>query len=323
MTTAEKKEIVAYLSGPRNYAEGVNLYNRHGHNRMYKRRFALEDTEFSRQLLAEELRKLAGLSEAEFKRLPRTAKKRQSAPQLAGKVASGVIIDEARKSSTKDDDALMELADSLGVTVDELVSPEFQDRVLAMEENEQRVEELTDELEKAREKYAEAPEPVRKMIRFREKYTFLNNPDCPDILKVLVNDMFAAYDTYKTAFAHLQAIPDETIAEAAAEAEKVVTAYLANREIWDELEHYRTTGQILGKAAKFKEAEAVEDLAALSDLDLAKKLSSARANQSKHSKAVKEAEAAGNDPAKAAAALERWTDTRARIEAEIERRKKK
>lgn len=311
MTTNEKKEIIAYLSGPRNYAEGVKLYERYGHNRMYKRRFALEDTEFSRALLIEELRNLAGLSEAEFKRLPRMSKVR---PQLAGKRASVIIQDDA---------ALMDLADSFGVTVDELVSPEFQDRVLAMEENEQRVEELADELETARRKYAEAPEPVRKMIRFREKYAFLNSPDCPDILKVFVNDLFAAYDAYKTAFARLQLLSDQATAEAATEAEKVVTAYLANREIWDELEHYRTTGQILGKAAKFREAEATEDLAALSDLDLAKKLSSARANQSKHSKAVKEAEAAGDDPAKAAAALERWTETRERIEAEIERRKKK
>ena len=318
MTTTENKEIVAYLSGPRNYAEGVKLYERHGHNRMYKRRFVLEDTEFSRALLVEELRKLAGLTEADFKNLPRKSKQRlpeaAKGPEAAKRRISNVANTE---------DTLMELADSFGVTVDELCSPEFQDRVLAIEENYQRVDELTDELEQARAKYAEAPEPVRKMIRFREKYAFLNAPDCPDVLKILVNDMFAAYDAFKTAFARLQVLPDETIAEAAIEAEKVVTSYLANREIWDELEHYRITGQILGKAAKFREAEVVEDLAALSDLDLAKKLSSARANQSKQSKAVKEAEAEGRDSTKAAAALERWTATRERIEAEIERRKKK
>lgn len=323
MTTAEKQEIVAYLSGPRNYAEGVKLYERHGHNRMYKRRFVLEDTEFSRALLAEELRKLAGLSDAEFHRLPRLAKSNTSTPQLNGKTAKAVIFDNPKPTDA--DAALMELAYSFGVTVDELVSPEFQDRVLAMDENADRIDELTDELEQAREKYAEAPEPVRKMIRFREKYTFLNRPDCPDILKVLVNDMFAAYDAYKTAFAHLQIIPDETIAEAATEAEKVVTAYLANREIWDELEHYRTTGEILGKAAKFREMQTapVEDMSALSDLDLVKKLNSARANQSKQRKAIKTAEDAGKDSTAATAAMESWTETRARIEAEIERRKKK
>lgn len=328
MTTTEKKEIVAYLSGPRNYAEGVKLYERHGHNRMFKRRFALEDTEFSRALLAEELRKLAGLSEAEFNRLPRLAK---STGPIQGTRSQLPPYSELQKLKKKrhapdTDAALMKLAESFGVTVDELVSPDFQDRVLAMDENADRIDELTDELEKAREKYAEAPEPVRKMIRFREKYTFLNNPDCPDILKILVNDLFTAYDTYKTAFANLQLIPDETIAEAATEAEKVVTAYLANREIWDELEHYRTTGEILGKAAKFRElekAEPVEDLTELSDLDLVKKLNSARANQSKQRKALKKAEADGKDTEAATAALESWTDTRTRIEAEIERRKKK
>ena len=324
MTTAEKKEIVAYLSGQRNYDEGVKLYERHGHNRMYKRRFALENTEFSRALLAEELRKLAGLSDDEFNRLPRLAKSTTSTPQINGKTAKAVVFDDPKH--TDSDAILMDLADSFGVTVDELVSPEFQDRVLAMDENADRIDELTDELEQAREKYAEAPEPVRKMIRFREKYTFLNKPDCPDILKILVNDLFAAYDTYKTAFAHLQLIPDETIAEAAVEAERVVTAYLANREIWDELEHYRTTGEILGKAAKFRElekVEPVEDLAGLSDLDLVKKLNSARANQSKQRKAIKTAEESGNDPTAATAALESWTETRTRIEDEIERRKKK
>lgn len=265
MTTTEKQEIIAYLSGPRNYTEGVRLYERHGHNRMYKRRFALEDTEFTRALLAEELRKLAGLSEAEFKRLPRLAK--MAAPTSV----SAQPVPESGKQ------------------------------------------------------YAEAPEVVSKMTRFREKYSFLNRPDCPDILKVLVNDMFAAYDTYKTAFAHLQTIPDETIAEAATEAEKVVTAYLTNREIRDELEHYRTTGEILGKAAKFRElekAEPAEDLTALSDLDLVKKLNSARTNQSKQRAAIKKAQDAGKDAAMAEEALAAWTETRARIEAEIESRKK-
>lgn len=318
MTQAEKQEIIDYLKGPRNYAEGVNLYSRYGLNRMFKRRFTLEDTAFSRSLLTEELRKLAGLSESQFRALPRLSK--QTPPPVPVKEPEKADEQPAGQSA---EEALVELADSFGVTVDELVSPDFQDRVLAIEENEERIEELTDELERAREKYAEAPEPVRKMIRFREKYPFLNEPDCPDILKILVADMFAAYDTYKTAFAHLQLLPDETIAEAAMEAEKVVTAYLANREIWDELEHYKATGEILGKSAKFREIEQAENLAELSDLDLAKKLSSARVNQSKQKSALKSAESAGKDTVAIAEALERWNDTRSRLEVEMARRKKK
>lgn len=94
---------------------------------------------------------------------------------------------------------------------------------------------------------------MRRMIRFREKYPFLNAPDCPDELKILVADMFTAYGNYKTAFARLQVLDDAETAEAAAECETIVTEYLKNREIWDELEYYREHGVILGKAAKFRE----------------------------------------------------------------------
>ena len=187
MTTEQKKEITAYLCGPRDYAEGVALYQRYGVNLRLKRQFAVEDTAVIREILFDELRKLAGLSEIEFNHLPRQAVKKTA--QLNGVQAKCVILDDEKN----DESALMELADSFGVTVDELVSPDFQERVLAMDENADRIDELTDELEAARSKYAEAPEPVRKMIRFREKYTFLNSPDCPDVLKILVADMFTAY----------------------------------------------------------------------------------------------------------------------------------
>ena len=317
MTTEQKKEITAYLCGPRDYAEGVALYQRYGVNLRLKRQFAVEDTAVIREILFDELRKLAGLSEIEFNHLPRQAVKKTA--QLNDVQAKCVILDDEKN----DESALMELADSFGVTVDELVSPDFQERVLAMDENADRIDELTDELEAARSKYAEAPEPVRKMIRFREKYPFLNSPDCPDILKVLVADMFTAYGNYKAAFVRLQTLGDADSAQAAAECETIVTEYLKNREIWDELEHYRETGSILGKAAKFREMEAAEDLTALSDVELVGKFNSANSNVSKHKKKLDDAKAKGVEDEKAAAAYETWVKRKAALKAEVERRKKK
>ena len=107
------------------------------------------------------------------------------------------------------DDLLLELAESFGVSVEELVSSDFRDKVLSMDENADRVEELEEELEEAEKRYKAAPETVTKMIRFREKFTFLNSPDCPDILKILVSDMFTAYGKYKEAFARLEVTPDD------------------------------------------------------------------------------------------------------------------
>lgn len=322
MNTTDKTLITEYLKGPRDLSEGVALYQRFGQNLRLKRLFTTDDTATTREILFEELRKLAGLTEQEFDRLPRRAATHAPATtsKLNGKNAPVIIFDDPKKDNEA---ALQELADSFGVTVDELVSPDFQERVLAMDENADRIDELTDELEAARSKYAETPEPVRKMIRFREKYPFLNSPDCPDVLKILVADLFTSYDSYKAAHARLQVLADDEAAAALADCEKVVSEYLKNREIWDELEYYRENGAILGKAAKFREMEAAEDYTELSEIDLMKKLQSANVNESKHRKAVNAAKEKGETNERAEAALARWTATKKAIQEEVARRKKK
>lgn len=317
MNTKDKNQIIEYLTGSRDYSEGVSLYQRFGQNLRLKRLFVTDDTQTTKEILFEELRKLAGLTEQEFAHLPRRAATPK--PTLNGLTAKAIIFDDP-----KDNEAtLKELADSFGVTVDELVSPDFQERVLAMDENADRIEELTDQLDEARSKYAETPEPVKKMIRFREKYPFLNSPDCPDVLKVLVADMFTSYDNYKAAHARLQVLADDEAAAAVADCEKVVTEYLKNREIWDELEYYRENGTILGKAAKFREMEAAEDYTKLSEIDLMKKLQSANVNESKHRKAVNTAKEKGETNDRAEAALARWSATKKALQEEVARRKKK
>lgn len=318
MTTQDKNQITEYLAGSRDYSEGVSLYQRFGQNLRLKRLFVTDDTQTTKEILFEELRKLAGLTELEFAHLPRRAATPK--PTLNGKTVKAIIFDDPKEDNEV---ALKELADSFGVTVDELVSPDFQERVLAMDENVDRIEELTDQLDAARSKYAETPEPVRKMIRFREKYPFLNSPDCPDVLKVLVADMFTSYDNYKSAHARLQILADDETAAAVADCEKVVTEYLKNREIWDELEYYRENGAILGKAAKFREMEAAEDYTQLSEIDLMKKLQSANVNESKHRKAVNTAKEKGETNDRAEAALARWSATKKAIQEEVARRKKK
>lgn len=322
MNATDKNQIIEYLKGPRDLSEGVSLYQRFGQNLRLKRLFATDDTSTTHEILFEELRKLSGLTEQEFDRLPRRAATHTpgKTPKLNGLAIAAVILDDPKK----DNEAILkELADSFGVTVDELVSPDFQERVLAMDENADRIDELTDELEAARSKYAETPEPVRKMIRFREKYPFLNSTDCPDVLKILVADMFTAYGNYKAAHARLQVLGDADSATAAADCETVVTEYLKNREIWDELEYYRENGVILGKAAKFREMEAAEDLTKISDVDLMGQLRSAGVQESKAKKAVEEAKAKKQPNEKAEAAFVKWSNRKKVLKAEIDRRKKK
>lgn len=309
-----KQEITDYLAGPRDYSEGVALYQRYGMNLRLKRQFAIESTSTTREILVEELRKLAGLSELELTCLPR---------RTATATADSKPVEPTKTTFRDEETLLMELAESFGVSVEELVSPEFQERVASMDENEDRIDELTEELEEARSKYEKAPEPVRKMIRFRERFPFLSSPDCPDVLKVLVNDMFTAYGEYKAAHARLQALGDADSATAAQDCEKVVTEYLKNREIWEELEYYRDNGAILGKAAKFREMREAEDLSKLPDVDLMSQLSSAQVQESKQKKKVADAKAKGEENEKAAAALEFWSARKQQLKTEVERRKKK
>lgn len=265
MTTQERRQITAYLSGTRDYLEGVALYQRFGQNLRLKRLFQVDETENTRCILMDELRKLAGLSQEEYDRLPRLA-------------ATGCPDADKTKQQERQE-------------------PETDNK--------------------------ETPETMKKMIRFREKYTFLNSPDCPDVLKILVADMFTSFANYKAAHARLQVMADDESVAAVKDCETVVESYLENREIWEELEYYRENGTILGKAAKIREMEAAEDYSKLSEIDLMKKLQSAAANESKHRKSVNAAREKGESNERAEAALVKWTATKKALQEEVARRKKK
>ena len=308
MNAADKQKIIAYLSGPRDFSEGAALYSRYGVNLRLKRQFAIYTSPTTREIMINELRKLSGLTETEFTRLPRVAH-RSPKPTPVPSSSEVTAVDDV-------DSVLIEIADGLGVSVDDLFDPDFRERIVSMGDEAPDLEEL-------RPKYEEAPETVKKMIRFREKYKFLNSPDCPDILKILVSDLFTAYGNYKTAHARLQVMGDSDSAEAAIQCESVVENYLKNREIWDELEHYRTTGKILGKAAKFREMEEAENLAELSDVDLLGRLKSAEVQVSKQKKKLADSKSKGVENETAAAALEMWIAKKDALKTELERRKKK
>lgn len=261
MTDSQKQQIRAYLCGPRDYSEGVELYRTYGLNNMYKRRFTLEETSFTRELLTEELRKLAGISAAEFRALPRLA---CSAAMSAGPSSEPV--------------------------------PQGPEPM---------------------------PEKIKKIVKLRERFHFLKDPDCPDELKILVNDMITAYDTYREAHARLQTLPDADFQNAFPEAAAVVEAYLDNRQIWEELEYYKANGCMLGKAERLKNLRLAQDYSTLSDLELLRKYNSAKTQLSKQRKAFRVAEKAGRDTATAAEAVAKWTATHQLLEAELDNRKKK
>lgn len=167
-------------------------------------------------------------------------------------------------------------------------------------------------------------ETTTKMIRFRERFPFLGDPSCPDVLKVVVADMFTAYGRYKEAHAALQSSPDDTVtAETARLAEEVVENYLQDRQLWAELEHYRDHGELLGQAPQVRRAIEAASISTLSDIDLLRQLQSAKTQQSKARTAVKAAAGDDERTARAEDQLVRWTLRRELLEEEAASRKKK
>lgn len=309
-----KEQIISYLKGPRNFAEGVALYEIFGMNRMLKAKFRqIGECEMTVAALFEELRKLAGLSELEFASMRRSAYKKPETVQLAAKTDLPKVYA---------DDSLITLAERFGVTVEELVSDEFIEKVLSADENQDKLDELEQELEEAKSKYSEASETVRKTIRFREQFPFLNEKDCPNEFKILVSDMFAAYDLYRESHKMLANTPgDVANEETFIWAKTTVENYLDNREMWEELEYYRENRMILGKAKIMQGLAEKNEMSALSDLDLIKQLNNAKSNVSK---GKKELDNADNDQKKAKAQekIDKWSLKKDMLEAEIEIRKK-
>ena len=156
--------------------------------------------------------------------------------------------------------------------MEKLVSDDFVKERLSQSPDTEQVRGLKEELENAQSKYSEAPETVRKAIRFREEFPFLRQPDCPDELKVLVADSHRM----------LVETPDDVATgETYLWAKTAVENFLENRQMWEELEYYKNNGEILGKAQAMRQAREKQEISSLTDLELSKQLGNAKSNISK------------------------------------------
>jgi hypothetical protein len=91
----------------------------------------------------------------------------------------------------------------------------------------------------------------------REEFPFLNEEGCPDIMYVVVGRRIAVFRKYCALHARLQEhnlnilkLEDEELKNLTIDCE---AAFSENRALWDELEHYAKTKEILGKHPMFRE----------------------------------------------------------------------
>lgn len=299
-----KQEILAWLQSPRNYNEGVELYKKYGYNKVLKNTFSRGETAYNMQSLVYELATMVNLTEAQANSLPRSGQ------------ASHKDIPFTPTFSQKQpdvDELLMTLAAQFNVSVDDL----FGGNGPAMITDEQQTA-----IEKLTPAYKQIPELQKKVIRFREQYPFLRDANCPDELKIMVSDMFTAYDNYKEAYKLLS--PENTDADNLEIASEVVENYLDNREMWKELDYYKEHNELLGEHSMFARIKREKEIKAIPDVEIGTIRGNARSNITKTRKKLEKAKSDKNesDITKYSELLTMWTLEEAMLNSEIEARKK-
>ncbi len=152
------------------------------------------------------------------------------------------------------------------------------------------------------------PVQIKKTIKLREHFPFLKDANCPNEAKIMVSDMISAYEKYREAHATLfEATSEEDILKAC---QDIVEPYLENRQIWDELENFKKTGEFLGEHPIFKLKEQFEFLAQMSAKELAKRRETLINGINRNKKDIAKGEA---DPEQ----LEKWRSALANRELEL------
>ena len=141
----------------------------------------------------------------------------------------------------------------------------------------------------------EASAEAKKGIKLGYQFPFLREKDCPNELKILVNDAITAFHDYKNAhedlFAKLCAVTEpqlsnEQVYEVAAQ---LLEDFQANQEIYAELEHYAKEKQILGEHEIFSTLKLEREVEAMTPAKMASFVSGYNSAKSKAKKKVEEA----------------------------------
>lgn len=143
----------------------------------------------------------------------------------------------------------------------------------------------------------EAPLDAKAGLKLIEEFPFLDDADCPDSLKILVQDKFTAWRNYKAAhealFVAVEEIDGETKETALTNAElyelatEALENFELNRAIWDELNYYKEHKEILGNHPIFADEKLKEKVARMKGTELVKRRNNVRSYISKETKKLK------------------------------------
>ena len=209
----------------------------------------------------------------------------------------------AKKKNQTKIKAAVAVVDQLTVELEEMqLMPEVEEEVAPVVPSvpgEGLQEEFTTLAEKVLE-HTETPTNATKDFKMvngeeleplRTEFPFLNDKDCPEVMFVVVGKRISAYRRYQEQHAKLQEVLAGTVTvteeEQTALATETQKSFDENQALWDELNHYNTTGEILGKHPLFRESVAQKEVNAMTVDQLAKYRTSSATFISKKRTALK------------------------------------
>lgn len=141
------------------------------------------------------------------------------------------------------------------------------------EKNEFIVKILTEELKKINDPLLDADaNKGADNTKMRDEFAFLNEKDCPSELKILVADKMTAYKNYTEAQAKLTAHANKEIELTEDEVSELtkssVENFEENQNIYNELNHYKETKEILGVHPIFNKLKMEREVAAMDNKEL-------------------------------------------------------
>lgn len=104
----------------------------------------------------------------------------------------------------------------------------------------------------------EIRQKVKNEQKLRDEFPFLNSPDCPNELKILVADKITAFRAYKES--HKELFTTGTSNEKFTAVKNTVENYIMNRKIYDELNYYKQHNKLLGEHPVFARVKMIDEL---------------------------------------------------------------
>jgi hypothetical protein len=103
-----------------------------------------------------------------------------------------------------------------------------------------------------------APMELPEKNKIRQEFPFLSEASCPDEFKIMVADKITAYYNYIAA--HERLFQAKDISEIKTASRDVLENFIENRQIYEELQHYKLKRKILGKHPVFQRIARAEQI---------------------------------------------------------------